>query len=163
MSTTQTSPAPGAKRIEIEKTVFDLDSKGDVTVAKIGEFQPVANMEEFVSRLGNDAKRILAIVNDGLEKWTEKQIEEDTSIPWQLVEEDDEDNKTLVPFSGTLLSAERSKMLNASKINFAKLMFGYSKKMSEDKIENAKLKKAAKDSALGVILGNPAAVEALRK
>jgi hypothetical protein len=164
MATTQTAPEAAHKALEIRKEVFDLDSKGMVTVVKTGDFEPVSTMEEFVSRLGNDAKAILQIVNDGLEKYTEKQLESDTNVPYQLVDEDESGNEVLVPFTGTLLSAEKSASLKATVINFAKLLFGYSKNMVPgDKKANADAKKAAKESALAAILSNPAAVEGLKK
>lgn len=153
------------KTLEVRKTVFDLDSKEDVTVVKVGSFTPVTTMEEFVGRLANNAAAILQIVNDGLEKYTETQIAGDTAIPWQLVENDDTTGaETLVPFTGTLLSADKSKQLGATVINIAKLMFNYAKQMVPGSVEeNRKAKKAAKDSALEMILSNPAAVESLRK
>jgi len=164
MATTQTQPETAHKALEIRKEVFDLDSKGMVTVVKVGDFEPVSSMEEFVSRLGNDAKAILSIVNDGLEKYTEKQLENDSTVSYQLVDEDENGNETLVPFTGTLLSAEKSKSLGATVINFAKLLFGYQKNMVPgNKEENRKAKAAAKESALAAILSNPAAMEGLRK
>ena len=165
MATSQTSPiAETASRpIRLDKKVFDLDSKDEVLVAKVGEFLPVATMAEFVSRLGNDATAILQIVNDGLETYETKRLAA-SDAPWQLVTEDENDNEVLVPFTGTLISPERSKMLKASIINFAKLMFGYSKQMVAGDVKaNREAKQAAKDSALAVILSNPAAVEALKK
>lgn len=154
----------GNKTIEVVKSVFDLDSKGDVTVKKIGTFAPVATMEEFTSRLGNDASKILQIVNDGLEKYTESALLADSNVPWQLVDENEDGTETLTPFTGTLLSAEKSKSLNATVINFAKLMFGYAKNMVQgDADANRAAKKAAKDQALALILSNPAAVENLKK
>ncbi len=163
MATTQTLPTAEHKALEIRKSVFDLDTKSDVTLAKAGDFEPVSTMEEFVSRLGNDASAILAIVNDGLEEWTKKQLAS-SDAPWLLVDEDENGNETLVPFTGTVISQERSKALNASVISFAKLMFGYAKNMvAGDKEANRKAKAAAKESALNVILSNPAAVEGLRK
>ena len=164
MATTQTTPETAHKALEIRKEVFDLDSKGPVTVTKVGDFEPVSTMEEFVARLGNDAKAILAIVNDGLEAYTQKQLEGNDSIPWQRVDEDDNGNEVLTPFTGTLLSPEKSKSLAATVINFAKLLFGYQKVMVPGDVEaNRKAKAAAKESALAAILSNPAAVEGLRK
>ena len=152
------------KAIEITKSVFDLDSKGEVTVRKVGDFTPVSTMEEFVSRMGNNAAGILAIVNDGLEKYTEKQLASDDSIAWQLVEEDESGNEVLSPFSGTLLTPEKSKGLNATVVNMAKVIFGYAKTMVAGDVEaNRKAKAAAKASALAMILSNPAAIEGLKK
>ena len=164
MATVQTTPQTTSKKLEVRKSVFDLDSKGEVTVVKIGEFSPVSTMEEFVSRLSNNAAAILQIVNDGLEKYTENQITSDAAVPWQLVEEDETGAETFAPFTGTLISAEKSKQLGATVINIAKLMFSYAKQMVPGSVEeNRKAKAAAKQSALEMILSNPAAVESLRK
>lgn len=164
MATTQTVPDSGHKAIEVTKTVFDLDSKGEVTVRKCGDFEPVATMEQFVSRLGNNANAILQIINDGLEKYTENQLLADSNVAWQLVSEDGDGNETLEPFTGTLLSPDKSKGLQATVINLAKVVFGYAKQMVPgDSDANRKAKKAAKDQALAMILSNPAAIEGLRK
>jgi len=152
------------KSIEITKSVFDLDSKADVTVRKVGDFTPVSTMEEFVSRMSNNAAAILQIVNDGLESYTREQLASDEKVAWQLVEEDDNGNETLAPFTGTLLSAEKSKSLNATVMQFAKLLFGYAKQMVPGDVEaNRKAKAGAKSQALAMILSNPAAIENLKK
>src|SRR6516165_2891554 len=140
------------KEIEVTKSVFDLDSKSDVTVRKVGDFTPVSTMEEFVSRMSNNAAAILAIVNDGLEAYTLSQLASDEKVAWQLVEEDDNGNETLAPFTGTLLSAEKSKCLNATVMQFAKLLFGYAKQMVPGDVEaNRKAKAGAKSQALAMI------------
>jgi hypothetical protein len=167
MSTTTVNPQVTEnfthKVISVRKNVFDLDSKSDVLVAKIGDFEPVTTMEEFVSRLGNNAAAILQIVNDGLEKYTENQLAA-SDTPWQLVEEDENGNETLSAFSGTLISEEKSKSLNATVINLAKAIFGYAKQMVPgDAEKNREAKKAAKAQAMAMILSNPAAIEGLKK
>lgn len=161
----QTAEVGANKAIEVTKSVFDLDSKGDVLVKKVGDFTPVATMEEFVSRMGNNAAAILKIVNDGLEKYTEVQLEADDSIAWQLVEKDDETGlEKLTPFTGTLLSEEKSKSLDATVIQTAKLFFGYQKNMVAGDVDaNRKAKAGAKEQALAFILSNPAAIENLKK
>jgi len=154
----------GSVALEVTKVVFDLDSKGEVTVRKVGEFTPVENMEQFVQRLNSDAALILRLANKALENYTEDQLSANNSVPWQQVEEDENGNETLAPFSGTLLSPEKSKGLNATVINLAKVIFGYAKNMIPgDAIANREAKKAAKQSALNMILSNPAAIEGLRK
>lgn len=162
MATTQTNPN-GNKTLEVSKVVFDLDSKDYVTLKKAGEFQPVTSMAEFTERLNNDASAILAIVNDGLEEYSKKQLAENPE-PWKLVEEDEEGNETLSEFKGTPISAEKSKLLSATVINLAKTLFGYAKNMVPGNAEeNRKAKKGAKDQALAMLLSNPAAIEGLKK
>jgi hypothetical protein len=161
---TETTPQGGVKTLEVSKTVFDLDSKEYVNLKKQGPFNPVSTMEEFTTRLANDAKLILEIVNDGLEEYQRKQLATDNSVAWKLVEEDDEGKETLTDFTGTPISAEKSKSLSATVINLAKTIFGYSKNMVPGNVEeNRKAKKAAKDQALSMLLSNPAAIEGLKK
>ena len=164
MTPTPATLPSGNVPLEVTKVVFDLDSKGEVTVRKVGDFTPVENMEQFVQRLNSDAALILKLANKALENYTEDQLSADTNVPWQQVEEDENGNETLVPFSGTLLSPEKSKGLNATVINLAKVIFGYAKQMVPGDVNaNREAKKAAKQSALNMILSNPAAIEGLRK
>ena len=159
MGTTVAVPS-GAKEIFKQKTVFDLDSKGDVTVKKVGQFTPVANMQDFVARLGNDAEAILRIVNAGLEDYERERLASDESIPWQVL---DDEGKPAGEFKGFLLSEEKSKQLNASVLNFAKLSFGYNEASEiKDAKERSKARQTAKDEALAALL-TPAAIEGLKK
>ena len=57
------------------KSVFDLDSKDYASLFKVGSFTPVGTMEDFVSRLGNDSALILQVVNEGLEEYAKRQLE----------------------------------------------------------------------------------------
>jgi len=59
----------------------------EVQLRKVGSVEPVTTMEEFVSRMGNDAQAILEIVNDGLVKYTERNLAADPTVEWQLVDE----------------------------------------------------------------------------
>ena len=158
MSTTQTSPAT-TKEIRTTKTVFDLDSKSDVTLVKVGTFSPVTNMQEFVSRLGNDATKILAIVNSGLESHEQSQLSSNESIAWQQEDENEAGETVLIPFAGTTLSEEKSKQLAANVLNMAKMLFGYAKDMAGGK----EAKRAAKAKAQEMLLSNPQVIEALKK
>jgi hypothetical protein len=160
---TNQTPAEGPKTLEVSKVVFDLDSKDYVTLKKTGAFVPVTSMAEFTERLGNDGAAILDIVNDGLEEYSKKQLAVNPE-PWKIVEEDEEGNETLSEFKGTPISPEKSRLLSATVINLAKTLFGYAKNMVPGNAEeNRKAKKAAKDSALGMLLSNPAAIEGLKK
>lgn len=147
------------KEIRTTKSVFDLDSKSEVTVVKVGQFLPVANMQDFVSRLGNDATKILAIVNDGLESHERNALATNESVAWQVEDENEAGETVLAPFSGTLLSEEKSKQLSANVLNMAKMLFGYAK----DMVGGRDAKKAAKAKAQEMLLGNPAVIEALKK
>ncbi len=149
------------KTITVTQKIFDLDSKDYVELTKTGPLVPVTTMQEFTDRLGNDATRILEFANRAVEEYEKEQLEKNESIPW--MQPDEEDEEKLVPFTGQPLSAEKGKTLQASVIQFAKLLFGYSKNMVPgDKKANADAKRAAKDQALAAILSAPGAIERLK-
>lgn len=169
---TQTSGAPAGREIRIDRQIFDLDSKGDVSLRKVGQFLPVANMQEFVERMGNDSAKILEIVNDGLEEFTRKSLVSDPNVPWYELTEEGElklDGEVPVPFAGTPLPEEKAKSFAASILNLAKALFGYPDAKlpkgasKEDQEKNRALKAEAKAKATDMVLSNPAAVEALKK
>lgn len=140
-----------SETLRIQRTVFDLDSKGDVTVIKDVEFSPVASMQEALAKVNHDGAKMLAIVNAGLRDYTREQAETD-GTPW--MQEDEEGNKS--EFSGTLLSEEKSKQLAVNALNMAKLLFGYTKEGEKA------AKREAKAKAMDMLLSNPAVVEALK-
>ncbi len=152
-----------ATKISVTKNVFDLDSKEYVTLQKDGDFVPVTTMQEFTERLGNNATLILELANKALEVHAESALAADETKPWLALDEAEDGTETLVPFAGNPLPAEKAKTLQASVIQFAKLLFGYSKNMVPgNKEENTKAKKAAKDQALAAILSAPGAIERLK-
>ncbi len=154
----QMSTPNAAIAITAEKNVFDLVSKKYVTLEKEGETTPVTTMQEFTERLGNRADLILELANKALAEYAKEQLAADETKPWML-----RDDEELVPFEGQALSADKAKTLQASVINFAKLLFGYSKNMVPgDKEANIKAKNEAKDQALAAILSAPGAVERLK-
>jgi hypothetical protein len=144
-----------AKPIKVQKSVFDLDSKEDVTLQKVGNCPPVATMHELNERLAHDSATILWVMNKGLEAHFRETLEADETVPWQLL--DGEGN--LVPFSGTTLSEEKSAQLAANVLSMAKMLFGYSK----DMVGGKDAKRKAKDDAQAMLLSNPAVIEALKK
>ena len=166
MATTQTVPT--AKAILTQKTGFDLESKSDVLVVKIGSLAPITSMQDFVSRLGNDSQTILKVINDGMEAYEAERLRADSSVPWQTEEEDENGETVLTPFEGNLISEENGKKLAVNVLNIAKLMFGYpASKLPKDapasvKSETKALKQVAKLKAQEMLLSNPAVVEALK-
>lgn len=152
MATTMTNAAPAAKQIRTQQTVFDLESKDNVTLYKVGEFTPVTTMQDFVARLGNDSAKILEIINDGLKAFELAQLEKNGE-PWMVEGEDG----ALTPFAGVTISEEKSKQFAANVLNMAKMLFGYNKDMTKED------KRKAKDQAEAMLLGNPAVIEALKK
>jgi hypothetical protein len=173
MSTTPTpTPVPdGSKEIRTrQKNVLDLESREFVPVIKIGQFTPVANMQEFVERLGNDSDSILKVVNEGLEEYAKGQLESDNSVPYQTL--DEEGNPTAAGSNLLVFgNDDKEKAFGATILNIAKMAYEYpdiprgaTAKMSADEVKAMRAKKvAAKQQAVDFILSNPAAVEALKK
>lgn len=167
MATTTVTPQTDSNVKEIRtrvKSVFDLDSKDYVSVFKTGSFAPVGTMEDFVSRLGNDSALILKVVNEGLEEYAKRQLE-NSDVAYSTETEDGK----IEAFSGTPISEEKSAQLSATVLNIAKMMFGFpdlprGTKMTADEAKaNREAKAKAKQAAIDFVLSNPAAVEALRK
>lgn len=154
MASTATPLPDGAKPIRVQRSVFDLDSRDDVTLVKSGTFQPVSSMQDFVTRLGNDSEAILAIVNDGLEEYDRKRLAADESVKWQI---EDEDSGELAEFTGTPISEEKSKQLAANVLQMAKMSFGFAKGAGREK------NKAAKTAAREMLLSLPQVIETLKK
>ena len=169
MATTQITPetdeTPKVNYLEVEKTILDLDSKGEVTLKKqTAPPTPITSMEDFVSRMGNDAETILKYAGVAYLQFYKDNLESNPGVPWQLVDEDESGNEVLVPFTGTPIADDKLKQLGATVINLAKMVFGYAKNMVPGNVdENRKAKAAAKAKALEMVLSNPAAVEALKK
>jgi|ERR1035438_2080287 hypothetical protein len=149
-----------ATELRVTKTVFDLDSRDDVTVVKIGTSTPVTTMAEFTARLNNDSAIILQVINDGLAAYDRDSLATNPNVGWSV--EDEEGNVT--PFAGTLLSEEKSKQLAVNVLGIAKMSYGYAKDMVKgDVAANRAAKKLAKEKAAEMLLSNPAVIEALKK
>ena len=140
-----------AETLRIQRKQFDLDSKEDVILIKEVPFEPVTSNQEALARVGNDAKKFLEIVNQGLKDFTRDQAANDSS-PWFLEDEEGEKSE----YTGTPISEEKSKQLAINVLNMAKMLFGYSKKMKPEE------KKAAKEKAQTMLLNNPVVVESLK-
>lgn len=122
-----------APEMKIQRTLFDLDSMEEVTLIKVvTDFTPVTDVNEALAKLGNDNAKLIKIINRGLLDERKKEITKDANFPWQI---EDEDSKTLTPFTGTpALQAP----VNALVLNLAKTAFGYKKDASREQKQNAK-------------------------
>ena len=138
--------------LECTQSVFDLDTKSDITLFKQGTFTPATSAKEALEAVGNDSDKFLQIINAGLRDYTREQLSSNDSVAWQA--KDGEGN--LVPFSGTTISEEKSKQLAANVLNMAKMVFQYSKEMSRDE------KRVAKEKAQEMLLSNPAVLASLK-
>src|SRR6266851_7736482 len=75
------------RKIPCQKGFFDLDSFQDVKLKKFFDFVPVATVAEAAARLGNDAARLVEILNEGL--IGEQRLKEYASPNgWHLLSED---------------------------------------------------------------------------
>lgn len=139
-----------AKTEKVTSTVFDLDTMSEVTLIKNVAFAPVSNSAEALARVGNDAGKFLAIINDGLRQHVRESAKSDNSIPW--LQENDEGETT--EFAGTPAD---SKAVNSLVLTLAKTIFGYSKDA------DLKAKQAAKENAMKMIASNEAIRNGLKE
>lgn len=138
--------------LECTQSVFDLDTKSDITLYKQGTFTPATNAQEALAAVGNDSETFLKVINAGLRDFVREALSANAELPWQA--KDEEGN--LIPFSGTTISEEKSKQLAANVLNMAKMVFGYAKEMGRDE------KRVAKDKAQDMLLSNPAVLASLK-
>ena len=136
--------------LKTQKTVFDLDAFESITLMKEIPHEPVASMDEGLQRLGNNAVKLLAILNEGLEAEAVR-IARENPNDWRTLTDDGEMNG---PFEGTMAD---EKSVNNLVLTLAKTTFGYSKDASKE------TKKAAKASAMALIAATDVIKEGLRK
>ena len=133
--------ADAVKQSPLSRTIYNLDDMEEVTLVKtVPDFVPVDSTQAALHRLGNDAKKFLAVINDGLAAEERNAVADNSEIPW--MEEDEEGNQT--PFSGTPADGKKVKALI---LTLAKTIFGYVKGEKEKN-------RAAKASALAMIQSN---------
>ena len=166
MATTQITPdaAEGVQPIETRKTILDLASKADVELVKSApQPPPISSMEDFVTRMGNDAANILKYANVAYLEFFKDTLASNPDVPWMLADEDESGAEVLVPFEGVPINPDKEKGFRATVIQIAKNMYGYAKNMVPGDVEaNRKAKAAAKAEAQSFLLSNPVAVERLK-
>lgn len=139
-------------QLTVTSSVFDLDTMDEVSLIKTREFTPAVDAKEAHQRLGGDAEKFLAVINEGLASFERKNLKNSNEIPWTL--QDEEGNSTGKSFTGT---PANSKGVNTLVLTLAKTIFGYAK---DAKVED---KRAAKESALEMIRGNEAMKAGLKR
>jgi hypothetical protein len=133
------------------KSGIDLSTFDDVLLFKdVPLVAEVADIPDALARLGNDNKKLLAIIRDGLQAEAIRAAREDSN-GWKKTDENGKPTDEV--FNGTLASNE---VVNPVVLMFAKLNFGY------DKATNADEKRVAKDKAREMIKGMPVVLEGLR-
>lgn len=142
------SPTTGKQTVQ--RTVLDLDTFEDVTLQKEFDFSPVSNVEEAAARLGNDANKLLKVINDGLLAETRREVAKATD-GWKVLEDD---GTATEDFKGT---PANSKIVNGCVLNLAKTVFGFSKDMTPEQ------KKAAKVQARELVKSTPPILNGLKK
>lgn len=136
--------------IEVQRSVFALETMEEVLLVKETEFVPVSDNGEALKRLGGDTAKFLAVINAGLKDETRRALISDPAVGW--MQEDEEGNKT--PFSGTIAD---KKTVNTLQLTLAKTVFQYSKDAAVDE------KRKAKADALDMIRSTPKLLEGLQR
>ena len=148
MAATAVNPAV---EIKVQRTMTDLATFTDVRLVKLGKSTPITDFSQLVERCGGNTDKALAVVNEGLRIEDRKNLAKDTTVPWNVV---DEDGEVSGEFTGQVAdSAKVSKLV----MTFASTSFGYVPK--GDKAAN----KAAKAAAVDFIRNTQAILDQLQK
>lgn len=136
----------------------DLDSFEDVLLYKdVPVVAEVKDINDALGRLGNDHKKLLGIIRDGLQQEAINSAR-DANEGWKVM--DSETRKpTEVAFGGTLANAE---IVNPTVLMFAKNNFGYDEIDGKDP-KSAEKKREAKQAAKDLIKSLPVVLEGLKK
>lgn len=153
MATSQTSATPAAPAPKLTtKKVKNLETFEDVLLAKtVPTVPPVVSVEEALRRVGNDHKKLLSLIQEGLQADAIESAR-DSNDGW--FETDDDGDPTEVPFTGT---AADSKVVNFAVLSVAKMMFDF------DSATTKEQKREAKKLAAEEIKSNPRMLASLQK
>jgi hypothetical protein len=137
---------------DVKQTVFDLQTFGDVKLVRTVTL-PVrpTTIHEALAAVGGDNTALLSVIYDGLCVSVEKAARADVA-GFSVV---DEDGKVGDLYTGTPVSEEKGKAINAAVLGIAKAM-GWSKDMTIDQ------KNALKDQAMNFIKSNPAMLASIQ-
>lgn len=125
-----------AEQAYVQRTILDLSTMGEITVRKPHASAPeVTSVEQALTLLGNDTKKLFAIIHDGLEAEIKKTAGAEPG-GWFT---QDEDEKYTVPFTGT--QADRDKF-NSLVLTMAKTAFGWGKDLTNEQKVAVKAKAA---------------------
>jgi hypothetical protein len=141
---TPTNGTPATKTVQ--KTVFDLQKFDDVLLKKeVTLPPPVQSVEDALAAVGNDASKLLSVINAGLEDLALNQAREDMN-GFRVVDAEGELGEV---YSGRAADEETGKKINAAVLTIAKLN-GYEKSLSPEK------KAAIKAKSIQFFRDNPA-------
>lgn len=143
---------PSTATKTVKATVFDLKLFDDVKLTKQVTL-PVkpTTIQEALEAVGNDSEALLSVIYDGLVERTVESAKNDLST-FQVVNEDGEAGEN---YTGTPVSEEKGKAINAAILGIAKAM-GYEKSLPKEK------KSALKDQAMNFMKSNPAMLESIQ-
>jgi hypothetical protein len=151
VSATNQAPAAPAPKLTTKK-VKNLDTFEDVLLAKtVPTVPPVVSVEEALHRVGNDHKKLLSLIQEGLQADAIEQAR-NSNDGW--FETDEDGDPTDVEFTGT---AADSKVVNFAILNVAKIMFDF------DAATTKEQKREAKKLAAEEIKSNPRMLASLQK
>lgn len=145
------APSSVAETLRVQRTITDLATFEEVTVAKESTYVPADSVQSALARLGNDNGKLMKVINEGLKAEERRQLG-DTAGGWLVLDENGK--MTEQPFDG--IQADNLKV-NAFVLGMAKTVFGYSKDMT------AEQKSAAKASAIEMIKATPVIFDGLKK
>jgi hypothetical protein len=138
------------------KSGVNLADFSDVSLFKsVPQVAEVISIDDALARLGNDPKKLFAVITDGLNGLAVEEARKSTE-GWLTVDENGKD--TAEVFTGTLVSPE---VLNPVVLMLAKLNHGFDEIPKGEK--SADLKRAAKEKAMEDIKQSPIVLAGLKK
>lgn len=146
-----TSATPAPKPIRVQRTVTDVETFDDVTLVKDVPFTPVTSVNEAMGVLGNNADKLLQIINSGLQSEIRAQNSDVYSGDWSTL---NDDGSIGAPYTGTPVNKEA---VNPLVRTLAATVFGYSPELPIEQ------KREIKEKALAMIKSTPAILEGLKK
>lgn len=147
---------PTTETIKIQNTVFDLEAFEEITLVKSVDFVPAENTAEVLARVGNDAAKMLALLNEGLKEETRRNLRAEKTGWHTFVKDADGEDTGDVNGEYTGTPADMTSV-NALKLTLAKTVFGYAKSMTPAE------KQASKAAAIEMIKSTPAIKAGLQK
>jgi hypothetical protein len=159
---TPTTETTETKRVPVKTaqvTVFDLQAFDDVKLVRnfYAEDLPAkpTTVHEALALVGNDTSKLLELIHQGLIEQTVEAAKSDLSTFSSIPVDDEGKELDPVPYTGTPVSEEKGKSINAMILNFAKTAFGYRKDAGKEK------KREAKEKATQLIRDTPAILQSL--
>lgn len=140
------TPTPSMTK-PITKTVLDLATFADVKLTKTITLPArPTTLEEALAAVGNDQKKLLNVVHEGLCADVENTARASMS-DWLIV--DDEDSEISVPYIGTPVPEDQEKNINGMILNFAR-MLGFGKGLSPEK--KREIKNTAREQVRPILI-----------